>query len=341
MIDRRTVKPKKDRKGAVRSLVAALTPKQARKEIRAEAKLAYGDKLRDYGKQIGASQQQSRQINQWYGQYRDDVAKLQGDQRGATNRLGEYARSWDSDAATRSGAEASRVGGEEDRSAAIRGAVADAGAGATESAAEQQRKNLRQSYADQTYRTGVANENMLGELRNASFSGLRDDQRRERNARMNLMKDRNATKKERDLFKVSQMAVKRKEERDWRFQNKSLRSDNANAAADRALDRARENRIASEGSGSGGSGGSGGGGGGVSPKDVRKASAYLREGLRETGATWGNWRELRANKTVLVDDLINRGVDPAVARAAYRTLLGRWRNQRGGKPSNPSRGDYR
>ena len=144
---------KKDRNGAVRSLIAPLTRKQARKEVRAEAKLAYGDKLRDYGKQIGASKQQSRQINQWYGQYRNDVAALQGSQRDATDRLGEYSRSWGNDAATRSGAEASRVSGAEDRSAAIRGALPNSGADTTDRAAEEQRNALRQSYADQTFRT--------------------------------------------------------------------------------------------------------------------------------------------------------------------------------------------
>lgn len=269
---------KKDRKGAVRSLIAPLTRRQARKEVAAEANLAYGDKIRDYGKQIGASNQQSRQINQWYGQYRNDVAALQNSQRDATDRLGAYSRSWSDDATNRSGAEASRVSGAEDRSAAIRGAVTNPGAGATESAAEEQRRNLRQSYADQTFRTGVANENMLGQLRNASFSGLRDDQRRERNIRLNLQKDRNAAKKEKGLFKVSQMGVKRKEERDWNYQNRTLASDNRNAAAGRALDWATERRLQNEANGSGGgSGGSSGGGSGIDRKNVSWGIAALSQ----------------------------------------------------------------
>ena len=139
-------KPKKDRKGAVRSLVAPLTPKGLRKEIKANTQLQFGDQLRDYGKQIGASKQQSRQINQWYGQYRDNVADIQRGQAASTAALQNQARAWDNTAATRSGAETGRVTGEEDRSAAIRGALPNSGAGETDKYAEEQRNALRKSY---------------------------------------------------------------------------------------------------------------------------------------------------------------------------------------------------
>lgn len=314
-------KPPKNNR--VRSLVAALTPKQARKEIRAEAKLAYGDKLRDYGKQIGASKQQSRQINQWYDQYRDNVADIQRGQARSTADLQGQARSWDNTAATRSKAEANRVSGEEDRSAAIRGALPNSGANATDSAAEEQRNALRKSYGMRAAEMGTASNNLLGQFREASFSGLRDDQRRERNIRLNLQKDRNATKKEMGAFKVAQGAVKRKEEREWRFQNKSLRSDNRNAAADRALDQQRENRIASEGSGGGGGSKGSGGGGGYKPAEIRSTVSQLREQLREDGISPKSPKSISRQRREILDRLISppNAIDPALARAAYRKVL--------------------
>lgn len=334
---------KPDKKNRVRSLVAALTPKQARKEIKAEAKLAYGGQLRDLGKQIGASKQQSRQINQWYDQYRNNVADIQRGQAASTAALQGQARAWDNTAATRAKAETNRVSGEEDRSAAIRGALPNSGAADTDKAAEEQRNALRKSYGMRAAEMGTASNNLLEQFREASFSGLRDDQRRERNIRLNIQKDRAAAKKERDLFKVSQMGVKRKEERDWRFQNKSLRSDNRNAAANRALDWATENRIASEGSGGGGgSKGSGGGGGGYKPAEVRGAVAQLRRQLDKAGTSPRDPKTIKRQKTTILDELMSppNALDPALARIAYRRILKkaqRWDSN----PNNPGSSTWR
>ena len=318
-------KPKKDRKGAVRSLIAPLTPKGLRKEIKANTQLQFGDQLRDYGKQIGASKQQSRQINQWYGQYRDNVADIQRGQAASTAALQNQARAWDNTAATRSGAETGRVTGEEDRSAAIRGALPNSGAGETDKYAEEQRNALRKSYGMRAAEMGDTSNKLLGQFQEASFSGLRDDQRRERNIRLNIQKDRNATKKDMGAFKVSEGGRLRGEERDWNIQNRTLNSNNRNAAAGRALDWATENRLRNEGSGSGGSGGSGGGGGkgGYKPAEIRSTVSQLREQLREDGISPKSPKSISRQRGEILDALISppNAIDPALARAAYRRVL--------------------
>ena len=331
----------KKNKNRIRSVVEPFSPKQIRRETRARVRLEFGDADRALRGDLRASQQQSKNLNAWYQQYQGNMDRLRQGQLANTNALQEQSRASAGLMGEAAAAQRSALDAEEQRSAALRGA-STSGAGATEAAGETQRQALMTSTRDRNAQIGSSAYNRLAEVNAAAGLGLQADQRRERGTRLETRSKMRDLARDKGASRIKNRADIIRGERDFSIQNRTLNANIADDRADNALDRQREARLASQGSGgSGGSSGKGGGGG-VPREDLRQAIAYTREAIRDTpGAKWGDWRGLKGAKTELIDGLINRGVSPAAARAAYWTLFQRWRGRRGGRPSQPGRGDYR
>ena len=173
---------------------------------------------------------------------------------------------------------------------------------------------------------GDTSNKLLGQFQEASFSGLRDDQRRERNIRLNTQKDRNATKKDMGAFKVSERGRLRGEERDFFIQNRAFNEDRRNSNANRALDWATENRLRNEGRQGGASDKAG------KREDRREARQERRQSIQEgmaairlTIANAGNpgaAREKLSDPNYLYNWLVDKkGLEPKVAKVVARRWL--------------------
>lgn len=336
----------RQRSKQINSLIAPLTPKGLRQEVRARTRLQYGELGRALHGDLRASRAQSKNLNAWYNEYQREMDKLRSGQLANTQALqGQMASN--AGAVSQAGA-ATRdaLQSEEDRSAAIRGTVSTGENTSRDAAGAAQRSALAASSRDAAAQMGASSNNLLTGIAAASELGRQADQRAERNTRLQTQSKLRDLKREKGDFRVKTRGDLRQAERDWAIQNRTLAKDYGYQATvrDQTAGGVKQAQLyagamRAQAAAKGGGGGSGGGGG-VSGKDGRRAMGYLREGIRGSGGTWGSWRELKANRTVLIDDLINRGVDPAAARAAYNTLFRRWRKRRGGRPSAPSRGDY-
>lgn len=331
----------RQRSKQINSLIAPLTPKGLRREVRARTRLQYGELGRALRGDLRASRAQSRNLNAWYNEYQREMDKLRSGQLANTQALQTQMAS-NAGAVSQAGA-ATRdaLQAEEDRSAAIRGTVSTGENTSRDAAGAAQRSALAASSRDAAAQMGASSNNLLTGIAAAAELGRQADQRAERNTRLQTRSKLRDLKREKGDFRVKTRGDLRQSERDWTIQNRTLAKDYGYQDAMKYVaDQGVRKMGIYASTNPGGSGGGGGGGGGVSGKDGRRAMGYLREGIRGSGGTWGSWRELKANRTVLIDDLINRGVDPAAARAAYNTLFRRWRKRRGGRPSAPSRGDY-
>jgi len=323
------------------SVTAPLDWKGIRRETKAKTRLQYGEFGRQLRGEMRKSQQDTRNTRQWYRQYRQNLAQVRRQNTRAFGQLDRDNRAASNRAQSAFAANRDRLAAEERESAQLRGVAPETSPMASNTAAEEQRRQLRDSYASRTRQMGASSSALLNQMRASSAAGRAADVRAQQSERRNLREKKRELAREKGDFRVATRGDLIRGEREWKVQRWSA----ADAAGKLDLDRQAEARRAAGGGSSSGGGSSGGGksgGGGAPPKEVRRAIAYTRQTIRATpGATWGDWRGLKGAKTELIDGLINRGVSPAAARAAYNTLLKRWRKKRGGKPSKPGRGDYR
>lgn len=330
------------RKNKINSIVAPLTPGRMKKEIGAETRMKYGELGRDLQGDLRASGQDIRNTNSWFAQYQNRMNPVRDEQTAGTANLQDEMRKNASYLSGWNQNQSQATGASEDRSAAIRGAVADPTAASRDEAADTQRQALLASSRDRAAQIGESTGGYLRGVTAASELGRQADVRGIRNTIAETRSKVRDLKREKGDFRVARAGEKRGEERDWNIQNRTLSSNNRNAAAGRALDWATENRLSSQGSGSGGSGGSKGGAGGYKPAEIRSTVSQLREQLRDAGISPKSPQSIRRQKREILDELISppNPVDPALARAAYRRVLKaarKWDKN----PNNPGSSEWR
>jgi hypothetical protein len=210
------------------------------------------------------------------------------------------------------------TGASEDRSAAIRGAVADPTAASRDEAADTQRQALLASSRDRAAQIGESTGGYLRGVTAASELGRQADVRGIRNTIAETRSKVRDLKREKGDFRVARAGEKRGEERDWNIQNRTFAAGRADARNSNALDWATENRLSS-GSGSGsGSGGGGSKGSKASGYSVGEASSLIRATLSKNGLSW---RDIANDPQTAIDGLVNRGVSRPVARTAVRRFI--------------------
>ena len=189
-----------NRKDRMRGILGLRTRKEVMREARARTQLETAPTARELAGQYRASQQDSRNINSWYQQYQSQMEKLRGQQGTAFADAQANARANASYLSGQSADRSDAVRSDQDRSAAIRGAVADPGSSATESAAEAQRRALIASGADRLNAVTLSAQSRLAGTNMATELGRQADQRQERNRRAeidakrrDLARDRGAT----------------------------------------------------------------------------------------------------------------------------------------------------
>lgn len=310
-------------KNRIRSVVEPFSPKQIGRETKARVRLEFGDTQRALQGDLRASQQQSKNLNAWYGQYQDNMERLRQGQLANTSALQEQSRAnagLMNQAAT---AQREALDAEEAKSAALRGA-STSGAGATEAAGETQRQALMASTSDRNAQMGSSAYNRLAEVNAAAGLGLQADQRRERGTRLETRSKMRDLARDKGASRVKNRSDIIRGERDFSIQNRTLNANIADDRADNALERQRENRLAAEAASGGSGGGSGGGG-----YSRAEASSFIRQKLAKDEESWKYVANAPAE---YVDYLVNRGVDRAVAKAAVRTFI--QKKRRGAKPKD-------
>lgn len=214
-------RPNRKRKGAIRSFLAPLTPKQARREANARTQLEFGEVARAIRGQLDASRQQSKNLNAWYEQYQGNMEKLRQGQLANTNALQEQSRKTGELMDTTAAAQRQALDSEEAKSAAIRGATTS-GAGASEAAGATQRQNLMGSTRDVNAQIGASAYNRLAEVNAAAELGRQADQRQERNTRLKLQSKLRDVKRDKGAARVKNRADIIRQERDWAGFNRTL-----------------------------------------------------------------------------------------------------------------------
>lgn len=326
-----------NRKNRMRGILGLRTRNEVMREARARTQLETAPTARELAGQYRASQQDSRNINSWYQQYQSQMEKLRGQQGTAFADAQANARA---NAGYLSGQSADRsdaVQGDQDRSAAIRGAVADPGASATESAAEAQRRALIASGADRLNAVTLSAQSRLAGTNMATELGRQADQRQERNRRAeidakkrDLARDRGATmvKNTGDLIRSEreQMNFGRSLAQKDRYSQAMITqaqlglagkqaSANATLGAAQLYSNAKIKAAKLYNVG---------GGKKVKGADVLRAQDYLRAEIGKSGA---NWQDVRNNRQRWIAQLTSRGADPLAARVAVRRLI---KNKLGG-----------
>jgi hypothetical protein len=151
--------------------------------------------------------------------------------------------------------------------------VADPTAASRDEAADTQRQALLASSRDRAAQIGESTGGYLRGVTAASELGRQADVRGIRNTIAETRSKVRDLKREKGDFRVARAGEKRGEERDWNIQNRTLSSNNRNAAAGRALDWATENRLGREANNSGS--------GGMTPSERRDARKDRQEARQE------------------------------------------------------------
>jgi hypothetical protein len=322
------------RKNKINSIVAPLTPKRMNKEIGAETRQKFGELGRDLQGDLRASKQDIRNTNSWFAQYQNRMNPVRAEQRGATDRLqgqmntnASYLSGWNRD-------QSDATKASEDRSAAIRGAVADPTAASRDEAADTQRQALLASSRDRAAQIGESTGGYLRGVTAASELGRQADVRGIRNTIAETRSKKRTLSREKGDFRITRRSEKRGEERQWRNENRTFAAGRSDAAADRALDWATENRLRNQGSGSGGSGGSGGGSSSKQERreDRREARQERRQAVQEGMAAIRYNLQIADDRKAMAQKFSNpsflynwlvdkKGLDPAVARAVRNRWL--------------------
>jgi hypothetical protein len=329
---------KKDRKKKINSLIAPLTdPKQVRREIQAQTRLKYGETQRDIAGAKRASRQHAGNIKSWYRQHQRQLNNLRQSGLKTETRIADaaqrdFAAGGQQDAANRAALQA-----DEDRSAAIRGVVADTSGQSSSLEAANQRQNLGAITTGRIRAQSQANANFLGQVNAASKLGRNAMLREERNVRRTAKKDMRALKREKGDFRVAARADLRTGERDFWLQRKTLagKADYNDAIRDVArlgVKRAqvtgqagitqaqlysgakiKSAQIYGKTQGKNGKGGKP-----FTGEDIQRAQGYIAATVNKEG---GSWRAVWNNPGVVKNNLINRGVDPKVANIAVQRYI--------------------
>jgi hypothetical protein len=320
-----------NRKNRMRGILGFRSRGQLMKEAKARTRLELGPVGRELGGQFRASKQDSRNINSWYGQYQNQMARLRGEQRDAFTQAQSNARA-NADYLSGQGSDsASAVQTDQDRSAAIRGVTADPGAAATESAAAAQRRALLASGADRLNAVTLSAQSRLANTNQAAELGRQADQRQERNRRAEIRARKADLARDKGAAMVKNLGDLTQTERDWSIQNRTLKQKDrySNAMITQAqlgLAGKQASANATLGAAQLYSGAkikaakiyNAGGGKKVKGGDVLRAQDYLRA---ELGASGASWQDVRNNRQKWVAQLTNRGADPVAARVAVRRYL--------------------
>ena len=321
-------KRNRNRNGRIRSVVEPFSPRQINRETNARVRLEFGDVGRALQGDLRANAQSQRNTNAWFQQYQNTMAGLRAEQdranAGLRDRMGQGATTLGSQGAARSDA----VQSDQDRSASIRGAIADTGARATESAAESQRQALMGLARDRADQMGESSQSRLRQVNAAAELGRQADIRGIRNEALETRAKMRDLARDKGASRIKNRSDIIRGERDFSIQNRTLNSNIADDRADNALDRQREARLASGGSGGGG----GAGGGGYTRQE---ATSFIRQKLAKDGE---NWKYVANAPAEYVDYLVNRGVDRAVAKRAVRTFIRRKKAGRKPKDINDVKG---
>jgi hypothetical protein len=302
------------RKNKINSIVAPLTPGRMKKEIGAETRMKYGELGRDLQGDLRASGQDIRNTNSWFAQYQNRMNPVRDEQAAGTANLQDEMRKNASYLSGWNQNQSQATGASEDRSAAIRGAVADPTAASRDEAADTQRQALLASSRDRAALIGESTGGYLRGVTAASELGRQADVRGIRNTIAETRSKVRDLKREKGDFRVARAGEKRGEERDWNIQNRTFAAGRADAANANALDWATENRLSS-GSGSGESSGGSRGSSGYSP---REAVSFIRQKLAKDEE---NWKYVANAPGEYVDYLVNRGVSRGAAKAAVRRFI--------------------
>lgn len=319
----------KKNRNRIRSVVEPFSPRQIRREANARTRLELGEAGRALRGDLRANKQDRRNTNAWFQQYQNTMAGLRAEQDRANAGLRERMGQGASALGTQGAARADSVQSDQDRSASIRGAIADTGARATESAAESQRQALMGLARDRADQMGESSQSRLRQVNSAAELGRQADIRQIRNEALETRAKMRDLARDKGAARVKNIADLTRAERDQDIQRRTLNANIADDRADNALARQKENRIASEGSG--GSGGGSGGGG----YTRQEATSFIRQKLAKDGE---NWKYVANAPAEYVDYLVNRGVDRAVAKRAVRTFIRRKKAGRKPKDINDVKG---
>lgn len=331
----------RQRSKQINSLIAPLTPKGLRQEVRARTRLQYGELGRALRGDLRASRAQSKNLNAWYNEYQREMDKLRSGQLANTQALQTQMAS-NAGAVSQAGA-ATRdaLQSEEDRSAAIRGTVSTGENTSRDAAGAAQRSALAASSRDAAAQMGASSNNLLTGIAAAAELGRQADQRAERNTRLQTRSKLRDLKREKGDFRVKTRGDLRQSERDWSIQNRTLAqkdrysnamitqaqlglagkqvSANATitsaqlAAAAKAKSAAAQIKVAQiYGRGSNGQAVTGG--------DIRTGLGDIRTAVRGKGGK--AFARRIENPTVLVDWLVSKkNWDPKAAKLITRRYL--------------------
>ena len=335
----------RQRSKQINSLIAPLTPKGLRQEVRARTRLQYGELGRALRGDLRASRAQSKNLNAWYNEYQREMDKLRSGQLANTQALqGQMASNAgavsQAGAATRQALQA-----EEDRSAAIRGTVSTGENTSRDAAGAAQRSALAASSRDAAAQMGASSNNLLTGIAAASELGRQADQRAGRNTRLQTQSKLRDLKREKGDFRVKTRGDLRQSERDWTIQNRTLAKDYgyqatvrdqtaggikeaqlyAGAARAQAAAKVQSAKIYARGQN----------GQAITGADIKTGLAHVNQLIADAPKpkeyARGLWKNPRALRTYLIS---KKNLDPKLAAIVVR----RWRNY-GPNPGSKSWSD--
>ena len=318
----------KKNRNRIRSVVEPFSPRQIRREANARTRLEFGEAGRALRGDLRANAQDRRNTNAWFQQYQNTMAGLRAEQDRANAGLRERMGQGATALGTQGAARADAVQSDQNRSASIRGAVADSGARASENAAESQRQALMGLARDRADQMGESSQSRLRQVNSAAELGRQADIRQIRNEALETRAKMRDLARDKGAARVKNVGDLTRAERDFLIQRRTLNNDIRNDREQLALDRRRENRIASEGSG-------GSGGGSSSGYSRAEATSFIRQKLAKDEE---NWKYVANAPGEYVDYLVDRGVSRAVAKRAVRTFIKKKKQGRRPKDINDVKG---
>lgn len=328
-------RPKQRRAKLPKSFLEEVTPKQARRESRAASKLQFGDTRRQLKGEKRASRKREKEIADWFEHgYQPAVQKAQSSTAGAYKTALENLAKQTEASSGQESADREALAKTEAADQATRGAHADTSGSKLSGAAAASRRNLADTFSALTGYQGavqggyLADKGRIGEgekIRQLSGEAARgrsinadlrelakskgafktDYLRQARDAERQYNLERMAFEKpsasQKSQLKLARRYGKNKKREQQRSVANQLTVTQAQARAERADDR-RSRGYAKK------YGGPSKKGGGGSQADLKRANAYLKS------AEPPSW--VAKNKSKSVAYLINRGVDPKIAKRA-------------------------
>ena len=328
---------KRGRQNAIRSFLAPLTPRQAKREARARTRLEFGEVGRALRSEMDASRQQSKNLNAWYQQYQDNMDRLRQGQLANTNALQEQSRQSAGLMSDAAAAQRTALDTEEAASAALRGATTS-GAGATEAAGATQRQNLMAATRDANAQLGSSAYNRLAEVNAAADLGRQADQRQERNTQLKIRSKMRDLKRDKGAARLKNYSDVIRQERDYSIQNRTLAKDYGYQDAMRYVADQGVRKMGIYASTNPGGGGGGGGGGGASGKQTKRGISLL-DGKYNPTDHYDGFEWLKKNPGRAVNYLVRAGVPRPSAKAAVRRYIKRWKTKINETPNSSGAGN--